>query len=76
MEHKVQNLRKESGFEVADKIKLYFAGNTALEEVIRKFEDHIKNETLCVEVAYDLDREYNEYKINGEELKLAVEKQN
>ncbi|WMJ79820.1 isoleucine--tRNA ligase [Clostridium sp. MB40-C1] len=73
---KVQNLRKESGFEVADKIKLYIAGNKYLEEVIRKFESHIKNETLSVEVAYNLDRDYNDYKINGEELQMAVEKQN
>src|SRR3712207_8164704 len=43
---KIQNLRKESGFEVADKIKLYFAGNETLENVIKKFEDHIMKETL------------------------------
>lgn len=73
---KVQNLRKDSGFEVADKIKLYISGNEKLEEVIRKFEDHIKKETLSLEVAYDLDKKYNEFKINGEELKIAVEKEN
>ncbi|MCY6959220.1 isoleucine--tRNA ligase [Clostridium brassicae] len=73
---KVQNLRKESGFEVADKIKLYVAGNEVLEEVIRKFESHIMNETLSVEVAYDLEKDYNDYKINGEQLQIAVEKQN
>lgn len=73
---KVQNLRKDSGFEVADKIKLYVSGNEMLEEVIRKFEDHIKKETLSLEVAYDLDKEYNEFKINGEELKIAVKKEN
>ncbi len=73
---KVQNLRKDSGFEVADKIKLYVSGNEMLEEVIRKFEDHIKKETLSLEVAYDLEKEYDEFKINGEELKIAVEKEN
>ncbi|MCY6370014.1 isoleucine--tRNA ligase [Clostridium ganghwense] len=73
---KVQNLRKDSGFEVADKIKLYVSGNDMLEEVIRKFENHIKKETLSLEVAYDLDKEYNDFKINGEQLKIAVEKEN
>ncbi|MCY6355597.1 isoleucine--tRNA ligase [Clostridium sp. ZS2-4] len=73
---KVQNLRKDSGFEVADKIKLYVSGNEMLEQVIRKFEEHIKKETLSLEVAYDLEKEYNEFKINGEELKIAVEKEN
>ena len=42
---KVQNMRKDSGFEVADKIKLYVSGNEALEAVIKKFEDTIKKET-------------------------------
>ena len=72
---KVQNLRKESGFEVADRIKLYVAGNKMLEEVNKKFEDHIKNETLATAKHYNEDREYNDFKINGEDLKIAVEKE-
>lgn len=43
---KVQNLRKESGFEVADKIKLYVSCNDMLEGIVRKFEDTIKKK-LC-----------------------------
>ncbi|SKA82964.1 Isoleucyl-tRNA synthetase [Clostridium sp. USBA 49] len=70
---KVQNMRKESGFEVADKINLYVANNENLENIIKKFENHIKKETLAVEVIYDADREYNEANINGEKLNLAVE---
>ncbi|WP_127836594.1 isoleucine--tRNA ligase [Clostridium prolinivorans] len=70
---KVQNMRKESGFEVADKIKLYVANNENLENIIKKFENHIKKETLAVEVIYDADREYNKANINGEKINLAVE---
>ncbi|MFL0245362.1 isoleucine--tRNA ligase [Candidatus Clostridium stratigraminis] len=70
---KIQNMRKESGFEVADKIKLYVSDNEMLEAVIRKFESHIMKETLTVEVIYNAEREYNEASINGEKLKLAVE---
>lgn len=72
---KVQNLRKESGFEVADKIRLYVAGNEMLEAVIRKYEDHIKKETLAVSVAYNEDKAYTDMKINGEDLKVAVIKE-
>ncbi|MFU0825648.1 isoleucine--tRNA ligase [Clostridium sp.] len=72
---KVQNLRKESGFEVADRIRLYVAGNKMLEEVIKKFEDHIKKETLATAIAYNESREYNDFKINGENLEIAVEKE-
>lgn len=70
---KIQNLRKESGFEVADKIKLYVSGNSYLEGIIKKFEDQIKKETLSTEIAYNDDKKYNDYKINGENFKIAVE---
>ncbi len=71
---KIQNMRKENGFEVADKIKIFVTGNEMLQNVIGKFEEQIKKDTLAVEVVYSADREYNEVKINGEDLKLAVEK--
>jgi isoleucyl-tRNA synthetase len=70
---KIQNMRKESGFEVADKIKLFVSGNEMLEAVVKKFESHIMRETLAVEVVYNAEREYNEANINGEKLNLAVE---
>ncbi len=72
---KVQNLRKESGFEVADRIRLYVTGNQMLEEIVKKFEEHIKKETLAAEVAYNEAKEYNDFKINGENLEIAVEKE-
>jgi len=71
---KIQNMRKESGFEVADKIRLYVAGNEMLLNVIMKFVEQIKRDTLSVEVVYNSKREYNVVKVNGEDLELAVEK--
>lgn len=70
---KIQNMRKETGFQVADKINLYVTGNENLEAVVKKFEDSIKKETLSVGIFYNLDREYTKNKINGEELDMAVE---
>lgn len=71
---KVQNFRKDSGFEVADKIKIYVSDNKMLEDIIKKFESNIMKETLAVEIVYDSEREYTKFNINGEELSLAVEK--
>ncbi len=71
---KIQNMRKESGFEVLDKIYLYFAGNEALEAIIKKFEDQIKRDTLALEVSYNSEKATNEVKINGEMLLLQVER--
>ena len=71
---KIQNMRKESGFEVADKITLYVAENDMLLDVIKKFEDVIKKETLTEEVVYNGNADYSEAKVNGEILKMAVSK--
>ena len=70
---KIQNMRKEKGFEVADKINLYVSGNDMLINVIEKFKDSIKKETLTVDVVVNDDREYTETIINGEKLNLDVE---
>ena len=70
---KIQNMRKESGFQVADKIILYVAGNEMLENVVERFEAHIMRETLTIEVVYNGAREYTETAVNGEKLNLAVE---
>lgn len=71
---KVQNMRKDKGFEVLDNIYLYVAGNTMLEEVIKKNEELIQRDTLAVQVIYNQDRNsYTETNINGESLKIDVE---
>ena len=70
---KIQNMRKDKGFEVADKIKLYVSDNDMLINVIKKFEDTIKKETLTEEVIYSLEADYTEVTINGEKLNMTVE---
>ncbi len=71
---KLQNTRKDSGFEVADKISIFVANNEKLEAIIKKYEVGIKKETLAIDVVYGAEREYTECNINGESLSLAVEK--
>ena len=71
---KVQNMRKEKGFEVLDHINLYVAGNNMLQEVIKKNEELIKHDTLAVNVRYHENRNsYTETNINGESLQIDVE---
>lgn len=69
---KVQNMRKESGFEVSDKIKLYVAGNDFLEDIIKKYDEFIMGETLTLDVIYNAEIEYTEFNINGEKLNISV----
>ena len=71
---KVQNMRKESGFEVLDRINLYVSENENLENVIKKYEDIIKKDTLANNIFYnEKGREYVDTNINGEKLKISVE---
>ena len=71
---KVQNMRKDKGFEVLDKINLYVSENPMIEEIVKKFENEIKKETLTEKVVYDAKRDtYTEVSINGEKLMLDVE---
>lgn len=71
---KVQNMRKDKGFEVLDRINLYVEGNETLEVVIKKYEDTIKHDTLANNIIYNSSREtYTETSINGEKLNIDVE---
>ena len=48
--NRIQNIRKDSGFEVTDKIKLTVLKFKELEESIKENKDYIMNETLTQEL--------------------------
>ena len=45
--NRVQNMRKDSGFEVTDKIEVKFNGSEKIIEAINSFKNYISNETLA-----------------------------
>lgn len=72
---KVQNMRKDKGFEVLDNINLYVYGNEMLESVVNKNEELIKHDTLALKVEYSKKTDTaTETNINGETLWIDVEK--
>ena len=44
--NRIQNIRKDSGFEVTDKIKIHLQHNDLLEKAVKANENYIKSETL------------------------------
>jgi isoleucyl-tRNA synthetase len=44
--NRIQNIRKDSGFEVTDKIKVHLQHNAELEKAVHTNENYIKSETL------------------------------
>ncbi len=52
--HKVQNLRKEAGFEISDRIEMSYEASPRLRRAIEAFEGYIKGETLCLKMSEGL----------------------
>jgi len=48
--HKIQNLRKNSGFDVIDRIEMYYEATPKLNEAINVFNDYIAQEVLAVKM--------------------------
>ena len=70
---KVQNLRKTSGLEIENRIKLYYFGDDRVNKAIETFTDFIKKETLSVEVTKDENLEES-VDLNGHKTLIKIEK--
>ena len=70
---KVQNMRKTSGFEIADRIKLYYQGDDEVLEALDSFKDYVKDETLAT--TYEVKDGGEVVDINGHEVKVSIEKE-
>ena len=71
---KIQNMRKDRGFEVLDRINIYVSNNSEIEEIIKRFETDIKHDTLADNIYYNVDsKNYVETPINGEKILFDVE---
>jgi len=77
MVNKIQNMRKSSGFEVTDFIRVSVSGTKPLREAVAKHREFIKSETLARELEF-IDAESadggTEWSINGEKAAIAVAK--
>jgi isoleucyl-tRNA synthetase len=62
--NRIQNIRKDSGFEVTDKIKVTLQQNAELKEAVEANEDYIKSETLTESLMFE-----NEV-VNGLEIEF------
>ena len=47
---KIQNMRKELGFDLVDRINIYYNADEKITEMINKFDDYIKEETLGLNI--------------------------
>ena len=70
---KIQNLRKTTGLEISDRIKLYFSGDDEIKETFNMFKKYIMDETLSV-VFEETNDNLDIIDINGHNVGIKIEK--
>ncbi|MDD3617272.1 MAG: isoleucine--tRNA ligase [Lachnospiraceae bacterium] len=72
---KIQTMRKEAGFEVMDKIKVFAKDNEKIIGIMESHKDEIKAEVLAEDLIVNETRGYEkEWNINSEHVVMGVEK--
>ena len=73
--NRVQNIRKESGFDLTDRIFVQILDNTALSPSIKQFNDYICREILAENISWVPNMQHGiEIEVNEQMLKISVTK--
>ncbi|MCR5014865.1 MAG: isoleucine--tRNA ligase [Bacteroidales bacterium] len=74
--NRIQNIRKESSFEVTDRVKVTLEKNPEVEDALSQFGNYVCEQTLALSVDFQADPK-NAQEVEWEEgtLKISVEKQ-
>ena len=72
---KIQTMRKDSGFEVSDRIKVYHEGNAALADVFARNQTFIAEEVLADAILDGHTDAAKVWDINGQSVTLSVARQ-
>ncbi len=71
---RIQQMRKAADFQVLDEINVYYECEEAFEKGIEAHREYIMGETLTVSLTTGADKPYEEFELNGCNVKLFVEK--
>jgi isoleucyl-tRNA synthetase len=77
--NRIQNLRKDSGFEVTDRIRIAHASSERLTKALNRMVEYVKQETLAIDMIsispeIAISRGAKSEDINGESCAIAVER--
>ncbi|MCF8241008.1 MAG: isoleucine--tRNA ligase [Melioribacteraceae bacterium] len=74
--NRVQNMRKDAGFDVIDRINITYEGNEELYRYIKAYEDYIKNEVLAdnIKPGSSEGEFVQEWELNNINCKIAIKK--
>ena len=68
---KVQNLRKTSGFDIADRIDMIYSASKEVVDAVNEFKEYIMDEVLALTLK-ESDMAETEFKINDYDMKVSI----
>ena len=71
---KVQQMRKNNGYDVIDNIKIYFDGDDEIAKAVEKHNDYIMQETLAISIERVNDDSLEKQDLNDHETGIKVER--
>lgn len=71
---KIQQMRKNNGYEMMDNIKVFFKGPEEIVEAVNRYRDYIMKETLAVEVIESSELDCEVQNLNGHDTCIELEK--
>lgn len=77
--NRIQNMRKDAGFEVIDKIKIFYEASDEIYHAVSLHKDYISSETLAIQIVQSeiSDGGFNqEWKIGEQDCLIKIEKAN
>jgi len=74
--NRVQNMRKDAGLSVTDRIRIYFESSNRLSEAVTRMSDYIKSETLATQMYTGRDSadHWQQWEIDGEPCGIGISK--
>ena len=71
--NRIQSTRKDSGFQISDRIKVTFTADEDLANAILENKEYIMQETLSVDLSNESLSETVDFEIDGFSLKISLE---
>jgi isoleucyl-tRNA synthetase len=74
--NRVQNMRKDAGFEVLDRIRIFYESSDTLDVAVQKMSSYVRTETLAEELARNSAKGelVQDWEINGEKASIGIER--
>ena len=71
---KVQQMRKNNGYEMMDRIKIFYTSSPEIDKAVKEFEDYIKEETLADLIDISNEEGMEVQNLNGIDTGMKLEK--